>query len=201
MESKLPGNSYQNKTANNHTTMEDPKPKINKKVVSGQVKKKKNKFMSSVISEDAGKVKSYVLLDVLIPALKKTLYDIITSTIEIVLYGETKGGSRSNQSKISYASYYGGNVAKKYDDRPARSVYDYDGYIIPTRAEAEETLRSLEELIDAYGMASVADYYECIGVSGNFTDNKYGWKDLRAAKVIRGYDGYYIQFPRVEPLN
>ena len=51
------------------------------KVVSGKVKTKKKgemrKLKDVFISEDASNVKSYVIMDVLIPAAKKAISDII----------------------------------------------------------------------------------------------------------------------------
>ena len=67
-----------------------------KKVVSGKVKTKKNdgrKLASMFISEDAADVKSYVIMDVLIPAIKKAISDIVTDGIDMILYGG-KGGNR-----------------------------------------------------------------------------------------------------------
>ena len=41
------------------------------------------------------------------------------------------------------------------------------------------------------------------GVTGDFTDNKYGWKDIRNAKVVVNalYGGYYIRMPRMIVLD
>lgn len=202
MEEKLSGNSYKSRMENNQG--DNPETKKIDRVVSGTVKrKKKNTFLSTIFTEDASRVKSYVLLDVLIPAFKKTLYDIITSGMEILLYGEARSKNKTGASRISYASYYNsGPYNRKYEDREnRRSSYDYDDIIIDDRGEAEEVLNRLEELVDVYGMASIADFYELVGITGNFTDNKYGWKNLHTAKVVRTYKGYYIDLPKAEPLN
>ena len=64
------------------------------KVVTGKVITKKNKsrtFMNEIISDDARNVKSYVFGEVLIPAIKKALADIVTDGINIILYGESRG--------------------------------------------------------------------------------------------------------------
>ncbi len=50
----------------------------------------------------------YVLKDILIPAIKNTLSDIVQNTLDIILFGETIGGrARRNNSQtyISYSSY------------------------------------------------------------------------------------------------
>ena len=73
--------------------------------------------------------------------------------------------------------------------------------IIENRGDAEEVLVRMDELIATYGLVSVADFYDLVGVSGNYTDNKYGWTDIRGATTVRVGDGYMIKLPRVKPLN
>ena len=59
----------------------------------------------------------------------------------------------------------------------------------------------MDDLIETYGLVSVADFYDLVGVTGDYTDNKYGWTDLRNANVIRVRDGYMIKLPRALLLN
>ena len=62
------------------------------KVVRGAVKtRKKNgleKVKGVIFSEDASNIKSYVVMDVLIPALKKAISDVVTNGIEMVVNRE-----------------------------------------------------------------------------------------------------------------
>ena len=58
----------------------------------------------------------------------------------------------------------------------------------------------MDELIDQYGMVSVGDLYDLVGVTGQYTDNNYGWTDLRTASVVRTRDGYMIKLPRALAL-
>ena len=175
------------------------------KVTKGKVKVKKkselHKLADTFISEDAAKVKSYVIGDVLIPAIKKAISDIVTNGIDMILYGETGHSKRSSSSRISYSKYYD----DRRDDRRSstsslRSRYDYDDVIFETRDEAKEVLERMDELIDLYGVASIADFYDLAGITGNYTDNKYGWTNLASADVVRVRDGYTIKLPRVRPL-
>ena len=78
---------------------------------------------------------------------------------------------------------------------------DYDDIVLDKRDEAEDVLSRMDELISTYGMASVADLYELVGVTGNYTDNKYGWTDIRSASAIRVRDGYLLKLPKALPLN
>lgn len=178
------------------------------KVVSGPVKSKKKSDIQKVadvfISEDVHNVKSYILLDVLVPAIKKAISDIVTNGIDMILYGGS-GGSKKNSStasKVSYRNYYERGNDRRETTTRTRTGYSYDDIIIDSRGEAEEVLSRMDELVATYGVASVADFYDMVGVAGNYTDNKYGWTDIRSASVVRVLGGgYMIKFPKALPLN
>lgn len=162
--------------------------------------KKKNKLVDTFISEDAQNIKSYILMDVLVPAIKKAVSDIVTDGISMLLYGDTSHGSKRSTSSASYVSY------NRYSDRReepriTRSGYSYDDIILDTRGEAEEVLDRMCELIETYGVVSVADMYDLVGVSCNYTDNKYGWTNLRNAEPVRIRDGYMLKLPKPGPIN
>lgn len=180
---------------------DNPTEKKVEKVVKGTVVKKKNgvrKFTDIFISEDVANVKSYVLMEVLVPAVKKAISDIVTDGIDMILYGSTGGRKKSstNASYVSYRSYSDKKDDRYYDSRSTRTGYSYDDIILNTRSEAEEVLLSMNELLDRYGVVSVADLYDLVGVTGNYTDNRYGWTNIRNAEVVRVRDGYLLKFPR-----
>ena len=197
--------------SNSHKSKENQKGSIPEKkvekVIAGTAKSKKKseirKFTDVFISEDVNNVKSYILLEVLVPAIKKAISDIVTNGIDMILYGETgKTKSNSTASKISYRSYYdGGNGRRDYSTVRTKTGYNYDDIILDNRGEAEDVLLRMDELISTYGLVSVADLYDLVGVTGNYTDNKYGWTDIRSASVIRVRDGYMLKLPKALPLN
>lgn len=197
--------------ANSHRVKEEQKSKeVVKKdiqpVAKAKTKKKSEvkKFADVFIAEDITSVKDYIVNDVLIPAAKKAISDIITNGIDMILYGEAKGRDRRRDggSRVSYTKYYERDRDRDYDrSRTRRSVYDYDDIILDTRGEAEDVLNRMDDLIDAYGMVSVADLYDLVGVSGNYTDNKYGWTNLRNAEVRRTRDGYLLKLPKALPFD
>lgn len=179
------------------------------KVVKGPVKVKKkgefSKLADVFIAEDAKNVKSYVLMDVLVPAIKKAISDIVTDGIDMILYGTGgKGKRRSISEKISYRNYYD----RRDDDRRlgsdsnVRTRYSYDEVTIPTRGEAEAVLTRMGEIIDTYGVVSVADFYEMVGVKGDYTDNKYGWNSISNTDVVRVIGGgYRICLPKAMAID
>ena len=177
------------------------------KVVTGAVKTKKkstlNKFAEEFISEDAKNVKSYVLGEVLIPAIKKAISDIVTDGIDIILYGESRkrSGGRSIADRVSYRSYYDGPNRSRVDSRPTSYGYNYDDIILNSRGEAEDVLSRMDELIETYGLVRFADLYDLVGLTGNYTDNKYGWTNIRNAEIVRVRDGYMIKVPRAVQID
>lgn len=199
--------------ANSHKVREEQKSKeVVKKdiqpVAKAKTKKKSEvkKFADVFIAEDITSVKDYIVNDVLIPAAKKAISDIITNGVDMILYGEAKGRDRRRDggSRVSYTKYYERDRDRDRDydrSRTRRSVYDYDDIILDTRGEAEDVLNRMDDLVDAYGMVSVADLYDLVGISGNYTDNKYGWTNLRNAEVRRTRDGYLLKLPKALPFD
>lgn len=176
------------------------------KVVTGKVITKKKsgirKFADEFISDDAKNVKSYVFGEVLIPAIKKAISDIVTDGIDMILYGEARrGGKRSTADRVSYRNYYDGGRSSSREDRGYSSRRSYDDIILDSRGEAEEVLARMDELMDMYGLVRVADLYDLVGITGDYTDNKYGWTNIRNAEVVRVREGYAIKMPRAIPID
>jgi hypothetical protein len=200
----LPDNSHANR--NNAAVKQETEGRRAEKIVHGRVKTKKNTgrgLLELFISEDAPNVGEYILMDVLAPAIKKAFYDIIVNSLDITLWGSRgNGGKRPTADKVSFRDYNG--ISKKDDrnySRPSSSRYNYEDIILETRGEAEAVLQRLDEIMETYEIVRVADLYDLVGVTGEHTDNKYGWTDIRNAKVERVRDGYRIVMPRALPIN
>lgn len=176
------------------------------KVVSGETKTRKKsevkKFANIFVPEDVDNVKSYILMDVIVPGIKNAIADVVS----IVLFGEAGrlGGRREKGSRVSYQKYYDDRRDDRRDyGRPrAAAGFEFDDIIFETRGDADLVLDQLESAIANYGLASVADLYDLAGITcRSYTANKYGWTDIRTAKVIRLRDGYTLQLPRTVPIN
>lgn len=199
----LPDNSHSGRAEKNQAATEGKRAE---KVVQGRVTVKKNemrRLTDIFISEDVSKVKDYIINDVLIPTFKKTIYDIVVNSLDISLFGGRGGSSkRSTADKVSYLDY---NSASRRDERSyvsrSNPIYSYDDIVIPTRGEAEAVLERMDELLETYEQVRVADLYEMVGITGEYTDNKYGWVNLQNADVVRVRDGYKIKLPRAVALR
>ena len=178
------------------------------KVASGRVRKKNeiSKLAKVFISEDVGNVKNYVLMDVLVPAIKKAISDIVTNGVDIILYGGNgRGSNRSKSDSVSYRNYYDRNRDDRRESRPSSANrFTYDEIDFPTRGEAESILVRMEEIIDRYdGYVTVGEFYDLADVTNhNYMNRKYGWKNLSSAEIVRTYEGrYIIKLPRATPID
>ena len=180
-----------------------------KKVVNGTAKRRKNdarKFADIFIQEDIASVKSYVIMDVLVPAIKNAVADIVTDGIDILLFGGTGRSKKNKPVSGSYTNYVSYSSSKdrhtSSGNNRSRERYSYDDIELNSRGEAEEVLDTLIAMIDKYGEVSVGDYYEMCNLHGDFTDEKFGWTNLSNAGVERLRGGKYIvKLPRPKPLD
>lgn len=201
---EFPDTSYQGREKRKS---ESPPEKNVQKVTTGAVTTKKKselkKFAGVFIPEDTASVKSYILMDVVIPGIKNAVADVVS----IMLFGETgrlgNSGKRRNGGGTSYQRFYDDPRDRERRDysRP-KSGYEYDDIFFETRADAELVLDQLEEIISIYGMASVLDLYDSAGVTPpNYNAQNFGWTDIRNSKPIRVRDGYILQLPKALPLT
>lgn len=208
----LPNNSHKARAERASLKENDKAPEPAKraeKVVHGKVKAKKNetrKWTDMFISEDVANVKSYIIMDVIVPSIKKAVYDLIVGTLDMSLYGgRGGGGKRPTADKVSYRTDY--NSVSRRDDRftndrnRTSSGYSYDDITLETRGEAEMVISRMDEIMDEYDQVRVADLYDLVGITGDYTDNKYGWTNIQTARVVRTRDGFKIQMPRAIPLK
>ena len=190
-----------------------------KKIVTSPVDVRKKsigrKFLDIFISEDVGDVKKYLVYDVLVPAIKENIADAVNGAIGMIFFGEatrrnTSGTARNRTgSRVNYGGYFngGGNGGSERRERMPKSYREdtggrasTDDIIIASRAEAEQVLDEMRELLDTYKQVTVADYYDMLDITSEFTDHKFGWTDLSDARVIRVRNGYHIDLPRETAL-
>lgn len=176
-----------------------------KKVVSGTIKTKKKsgirKLTDVFVSEDASNVKSYVLMDVLVPALKKAIDDIVSDGIHMVLYGSSGRGKRRPVDSVSYTNYSSKRDERRYSEPRSRTGFDYDDIVFDSRGEAEKVLVAMDSIMEDYKMVRVADMYDLAGITSPYTANDYGWTNIRNAKIERIREGYIIKMPRAIPIK
>lgn len=189
----------------------NPKKREVKKIVQGEVVERKpslgQRLRETLSGDDAKTVGSYLFSDVIVPAFQDMLQEAIEQGSRGIIYGLTSGRGRGRSNTPGYTAYnrlYSNTSTRKpepEDDRRARPVRGLPIYTFDNRGEAEEVLDQLTIFVDEYGTASVNDYKEMLGRTGEWTDDKWGWTNLRDAQVHRTKGGWYIDFPKPKPLS
>lgn len=175
------------------------------KVVTNKAKTRSNegrKLMNVFISEDAANVKTYVFMDVLVPAIKNAIYDIVTNSLDMSLFGGSKNRKHSSSGgRVSYKSYYDEKRGRGDSEPRLRTRFDYDDIIFSTRVEVEAVREQMDEVIERYGFVTVADMYDMADLTAPYTAGKYGWTNIRSAEPVRVRDGYILKLPKAMPID
>lgn len=180
-------------------------------IVHGKViQKKPNVFKRAargMVADDVTNVGDFVLSDVLVPAIRNLVYDIVSQGAHRVLFGTARGPRRG----VGTGAYSGagGNLKTAYhrvSNEPVRNEptmsrsdmarHNFDEIFLDDNAEAMDVLENLVARVERYGSASVSDFYDYLGVTGGFTDQAYGWKNLSGAQVRQTRKGYTFDLPR-----
>jgi hypothetical protein len=193
------------------------KPKVQKLVNAKRVKKPfhkrfKNAFLDG---EPAHEVGQYVIYDVVIPAAKSTIADLIEGAIDLLLFGgQGRGRSRTphvirdrgrSYPNTPYNSMYDRNVSvpghrgrnSRTHNAESGSIrgIDVSDIVFPSRAAAERVLDELIDTIAKYEAVSMSDFYDMAGISSPYTAQKWGWSDIDGASIVRVRDGWIIDLP------
>lgn len=180
------------------------------KVVKGNVTVKKKsevgKFIDKYVAEDVSNIKSYIISEVIIPTIKNTIWDAFTNSLDMILFGGSgRDKHKSGSSRVPYVSYNKASE-RRHDSRSSnetrRGRFDFDDIVLDSRGEAEEVLRQMDALLDEYKIVTVADLYDLVGITGEYTDQKYGWTNLRNADSVRARGGgYKLSLPKPLPID
>ena len=178
-------------------------PKKKGKIIKGKpVTRKKSlgrRLTETFLGDTLGNVVSYVVNEVLIPAAKSTFSDMIHGGTDRLIFGENqmpRSRHDKGRSFVSYSNYYKQPNKNERDSSRNRARHNMDDIILESRGEATEVLNQLVDQIEDYGMVTVADFYELVGVAGTPPDNNYGWENLSRASIRSVRDGYLIDLPR-----
>lgn len=145
----------------------------------------------------------YVFFEVIVPAIKNTISEVIFKGINMLLFKNSSGkrynsnSGSNNNSRTSYSSYYNN---RRDDDGPRvavlarRSSYDIAlrDYTLP---EVEEILDEIEGISDDYPVYRISDVHDIVGIQSEYTDNKYGWKSNVMPTYSHTRDGFMLHFP------
>lgn len=119
-------------------------------------------------------------------------------------------GGRSYYNQTPYNRSYGNRADTKTKRNDYRSAYNpsetiemergmnVDNFVIETREEARDVLDGLKDHILEYGVVTVADYYDLIGIEPKYTDNNFGWDNLSGTSITPTRGGFVLLLPPVD---
>lgn len=167
-------------------------------------KSKARRVAEIFVGGDLKETAVHVRDDVAIPALKNFLYDSLSEGLQRILWGETRNDRRRNSTHRDYVGYSRrareSRPTQQTTTRYSRVAQGFDDIVLATRTEAESVLSRMYDLIERYNMVTVAEFYSLVGISAEFTDENWGWRDLRSANIQHIRDGFRINLPKPEEL-
>ena len=212
MTNEEPGASYPGNSRKSKKEQADgDTPKV-PKVVSSEVTIRKaplgRRIMESFNGEDRSSVGQYLLFDIIVPEFKRIISDVVSTGVERLLFGENarSGRASSGRHHTRYDRFHESSRGRREEprqlSRQARATHDFRDIVIGDRGEAERVKDELLEYLDIYHVASVSVFYDLVGISGTFQDDRWGWYDLRGIRVVpaRG-GGYMLELPRPEEIE
>lgn len=208
----FPGNSQRPVPSSARDTPPAEEPKLSKVVTGTTVRRKKSlgrRLLNTFFGGDSG-VFSYLLKEVLVPALQDVATDVVKQGIDKAVYGEVRtprsarGSSGVSRTHVSYDRASSVRASHSPVRRPAvpqRSSLTVDDIVLDSLIDAQTVTGEIYDVLRRYNVISLANVYELVGQTPNFTDHKYGWYELDDMDVKRIGSQYLLILPDPEPLR
>lgn len=171
------------------------------------------KAKKTFLAANADSVKEYIFYEVVVPAIKGAISEATSGGIDRLLYGSGTStsnkplmrsnslGTKTNYSGISSSKSLAPGRYSTDAVVPNRSSRELGEILLATRQEAEHVVRRLAELLDRYQTVSVADLFDLLNLSSQFTDDKWGWTSLEQTEIRRVRAGHQLILPDPQPLK
>lgn len=192
-----------------------PAPSDEKRKISVKVKKEgfwakcKRSFFGG---RTMGEVVEDSIFDVAIPAIKATISDLFSNSIEVLLFGESRGRRSRRDGYTDYA-----RVSRSDRDRRDRDVdrsgrdryLSYRDITFDSKSDAKEFLSEVFDYVSDYGRISEAVYISIINkyldepIRTTWENDRKGWykEDLTGrTEPVRTRYGWEVDFPRSDKI-
>lgn len=206
-------NKYSGNSNRDKQTEEVPVKKVDKVIGGGAIQRKKpltRRIAENFTGADARSVGQYVLFEVVLPQVKDLIYDVGSSALQRSLFGDRGSNSYTSSSRRKGYTPYNtvataavSKVQQQMKPAPQATSDEFGEIIVESRGEAQEVMDKIGNLIETYGMASVSDLKAAVGLTGSFTDEKFGWIAMGGTDIRRvggAQPGYLLILPRPEEL-
>jgi hypothetical protein len=211
--SSIPGNTFKDRESAG-----PPKPSREpvEKMIQGDVIIKKPNFFKrmgrSMVADDVGNVGDFIVVDVLGPALRNLIYDIIVKGAGRTIFGAGQVYRSSGRGvppsagpvsslKTAYHRVSEGGEPGRSVSQASAARHDFSEIVLPDRIEAIQVLEYMQARLEMYRTVTVGDFYDALGVSGGFVDRNWGWTDLSTAEIRQTREGFVFDLPRAQNLR
>lgn len=189
--------------------------KIERVTSAEAVRRKKGvgrQFKETFIGGSARTAAEYMVSEVIVPAVRDMLRDALQGGIDKLIYGDTRakrGAPSSSYPNLGRVNYQGVSNPTQASKPPGQRTlsrrsasHEIDDLVIENRQEAEDVIDRMFDILSRYGTVTVANLHDMTGIPISHIDHKWGWTELRGAKVSRlRSGGFLLDLPEPEPLG
>ncbi len=192
LRAQYPSNSLSQKVKPQEPQREKVKPVVK----GGAVLQKKNlgeKVKDMFSLGDIKDIREYAVKQVIIPGIKTG----VLALVEMALFGQVSrrsgfyGGQKTNYSYIS-SSPQRVDIGRPTISQKDRASHNFQNIIFATYQDAEDVVSTLIDLVDRYGSATVADFYDAAQIEADWAAQDWGWTSFQKLEPRRIREGYII---------
>lgn len=194
------------------------KPQVKSVEFEGGVKVKQKgfgeKLKETFIKQDLEDVRDYIIWDIIVPTIARTINDIICGTSNRIFLGSGYSSSSGNLYRergvtLVKRTDYGSVSTRTVQARESRSLperteqrrssFSTSDVRFDLRESAEKVLDSMVDYLDVYPFLTVNDFFE-MAKAGTppYTVENWGWRQTDIAMATIEGDarqGYFIKLP------
>lgn len=120
---------------------------------------------------------------------KQAIADVIHQKTDDILFRGKNPKHKDVKTELDGVGFNG--LYKKKPKNEEMMVYES---VYSTKEDAESVVKALNEIVDLYGVASISDYKDLIGLDPLMRDRDFGWDD-EVPYIIEKKETSFIDYP------
>lgn len=178
-------------------------------VTQGELKRTTKELVKSQFyADDASKIGQHILIDVVIPAVKKLVVDGVNGILNMIFYnsGSMTGSGSAPASRITIGSRSSNEYHSASKNTTVREAaeraYDLDYVIVKDMQAANDVIDQMQLIVDKFDTVRASEFCALAGITAPYTYVDYGWDSAAVAQKIPLLDGRVkIQMPKAKYLK
>lgn len=144
-------------------------------------------------SDDLGSIAEYLIDDVLVPSLQKTLSEAGRNALDKLIYKDSKPATTGKVEPIGYSTIF---TNKRSISSTSTAKPRFGQLVLDDLEDCKTLLRNMQAIIDRNGIVTVLQLYDMAGSNTDvYTAQKYGWSNIDSAKMIKTEEGWRLDMP------